>query len=46
MLYQLNSRLTEQELYAYAKAGKVAEEAIGAIKTVIAFGGQTREYNR
>ncbi|XP_038611568.1 phosphatidylcholine translocator ABCB4-like isoform X1 [Tachyglossus aculeatus] len=31
---------------AYAKAGAVAEEALAAIKTVTAFGGQSRELTR
>uniref|UniRef100_A0A8C9CK48 Phosphatidylcholine translocator ABCB4 n=1 Tax=Phocoena sinus TaxID=42100 RepID=A0A8C9CK48_PHOSS len=37
---------SDKELAAYAKAGAVAEEALGAIKTVIAFGGQNRELKR
>uniref|UniRef100_A0A8C9C682 Phosphatidylcholine translocator ABCB4 n=1 Tax=Phocoena sinus TaxID=42100 RepID=A0A8C9C682_PHOSS len=40
------SAFSDKELAAYAKAGAVAEEALGAIKTVIAFGGQNRELKR
>jgi ATP-binding cassette subfamily B (MDR/TAP) protein 1 len=38
--------MTKKELDAYAKAGAVAEEVIGAIRTVTAFGGQEREAQR
>ncbi|XP_044280567.1 ATP-dependent translocase ABCB1 [Varanus komodoensis] len=37
---------TNKELAAYAKAGSVAEEVLGAIRTVIAFGGQKKEIER
>ncbi|XP_062983380.1 ATP-dependent translocase ABCB1 [Elgaria multicarinata webbii] len=37
---------TSKELAAYAKAGSVAEEVLGAIRTVIAFGGQKKEIER
>uniref|UniRef100_A0A8D0WUE8 Phosphatidylcholine translocator ABCB4 n=1 Tax=Sus scrofa TaxID=9823 RepID=A0A8D0WUE8_PIG len=37
---------SDKELAAYAKAGAVAEEALGAIRTVIAFGGQSKELER
>ncbi|XP_012860104.1 phosphatidylcholine translocator ABCB4 [Echinops telfairi] len=40
------SAFTDKELAAYAKAGAVAEEALGAIRTVIAFGGQKKELER
>ncbi|XP_057588763.1 phosphatidylcholine translocator ABCB4 isoform X2 [Hippopotamus amphibius kiboko] len=40
------SAFSDKELAAYAKAGAVAEEALGAIRTVIAFGGQKRELKR
>ncbi|XP_058037982.1 ATP-dependent translocase ABCB1 [Ahaetulla prasina] len=40
------SRFTNQELAAYAKAGSVAEEVLGSIRTVIAFGGQKKEIER
>ncbi|XP_058380734.1 phosphatidylcholine translocator ABCB4 isoform X3 [Diceros bicornis minor] len=40
------SAFSDKELAAYAKAGAVAEEALGAIKTVIAFGGQNKELER
>jgi len=34
------------ELKAYAKAGAIAEEVLGAIRTVVAFGGQHKECER
>ncbi|XP_078273190.1 ATP-dependent translocase ABCB1-like isoform X1 [Rhinoraja longicauda] len=37
---------TKQEQNAYAKAGAVAEEALSAIRTVVAFGGQKKEVDR
>ncbi|XP_071071286.1 phosphatidylcholine translocator ABCB4 isoform X2 [Dasypus novemcinctus] len=40
------SAFSDKELAAYAKAGAVAEEALGAIRTVIAFGGQNKEIER
>ncbi|XP_070583540.1 ATP-dependent translocase ABCB1 [Erythrolamprus reginae] len=40
------SAFTNQELAAYAKAGSVAEEVLGSIRTVIAFGGQKKEIER
>ncbi|KAM4705168.1 ATP-dependent translocase ABCB1-like [Rhinophrynus dorsalis] len=40
------SAFTNKELKAYAKAGAVAEEVLGAIRTVIAFGGQKKEIER
>ena len=45
-VFQLNANLTNQELKAYAKAGKVAEEVLGSIRTVSAFGGEKRECER
>ncbi len=38
--------LTEKELSAYGRAGSVAEEALGAVRTVAAFGGQDKEVAR
>ncbi|ELU01162.1 hypothetical protein CAPTEDRAFT_219712 [Capitella teleta] len=37
---------TNNELTAYAKAGAVAEEVLGAIRTVVAFVGQEKECQR
>uniref|UniRef100_A0A669QYL3 ATP binding cassette subfamily B member 1 n=1 Tax=Phasianus colchicus TaxID=9054 RepID=A0A669QYL3_PHACC len=37
---------TDKEQAAYAKAGAVAEEVLGAVRTVIAFGGQEKEIKR
>jgi len=45
-MMQLMSVMTKKELEAYAKAGAVAEEVIGAIRTVTAFGGQNKEVLR
>ncbi len=38
--------LTEKELSAYSKAGSVAEEALSSVRTVVAFGGQSKEVER
>ncbi|EHA97327.1 Multidrug resistance protein 3, partial [Heterocephalus glaber] len=40
------SRFSDMELAAYSKAGAVAEEALGAIRTVLAFGGQNKMLER
>lgn len=45
MTYLITST-TNSELTAYAKAGSVAEEVLGAIRTVFAYGGQEKECNR
>ncbi|GFR64849.1 multidrug resistance protein 1 [Elysia marginata] len=42
----LAASMTSKELEAYAKAGAVAEEVFGAIRTVVAFGGQEKEAQR
>ncbi|XP_023932082.1 multidrug resistance protein 1A isoform X3 [Lingula anatina] len=42
----LTTQMTSNELTAYAKAGSVAEEVLGAIRTVVAFGGQDKECDR
>eukprot|EP01135_Chromosphaera_perkinsii_P011481 Nk52_evm6s2415 gene=Nk52_evmTU6s2415 len=39
-------RMTAREQEAYAKAGGVAQEALGNIRTVAAFGGQGKEMQR
>ncbi|CAH1787977.1 unnamed protein product [Owenia fusiformis] len=46
ILAKINSALTSKELKAYAKAGKVAEEVLGFIRTVAAFGGEKKECQR
>ncbi|XP_035829100.1 ATP-dependent translocase ABCB1 isoform X2 [Aplysia californica] len=43
---KLAASMTAKELEAYAKAGAVAEEVFGAIRTVVAFGGQEKESER
>ncbi|KAL3831884.1 hypothetical protein ACJMK2_023581 [Sinanodonta woodiana] len=43
---KLVSSMSGKELKAYAKAGAVAEEVLGAIRTVTAFRGQEKECKR
>lgn len=43
---KVQSSLTAQELNAYGQAGSVAEEVLGAIRTVIAFNGEQKEVDR
>ncbi|XP_043545736.1 ATP-dependent translocase ABCB1-like isoform X2 [Chiloscyllium plagiosum] len=43
---KLTVSFTNLEMTAYAKAGAVAEEVLGAIRTVVAFGGQKKEIER
>jgi hypothetical protein len=43
---QVGASLTSKELHSYAKAGAIAEEVFGAIRTVVAFGGEEKECNR
>ena len=43
---KMQSSLTEKELKSYSKAGSVAEEVLGSIRTVVAFGGQEKELER
>ena len=43
---QLVALASASELKACAKAGAVAEEVLGAIRTVVAFGGQNKECER
>ncbi|XP_051872371.1 ATP-binding cassette, sub-family B (MDR/TAP), member 4 [Pristis pectinata] len=43
---KLLTSYTKREQNAYAKAGAVAEEALSAIRTVVAFGGQKKEIER
>ncbi|OCT61132.1 bile salt export pump [Xenopus laevis] len=40
------AKLTGRELLAYAKAGAVADEVLSGIRTVAAFGGETKEVDR
>lgn len=42
----MTARLAKREMEAYAKAGAIAEEALSAIRTVIAFGGEQKESGR
>ena len=43
---QLLSLFFSREQVQYARAGAVAEEVLGSIRTVVAFGGEQKEYNR
>ncbi|XP_076061207.1 ATP-dependent translocase ABCB1-like [Oratosquilla oratoria] len=40
------STLTKSELEEYSKAGSIAEEVISSIRTVAAFGGESKEVDR
>jgi len=42
----LITKLSAREQAQYAGAGAVAEEVIGSIRTVMAFGGQEKEVDR
>ncbi|RZC38659.1 ABC tran domain containing protein, partial [Asbolus verrucosus] len=42
----LSSKFSKQELEAFEAAGIIAEEVLGAIRTVIAFGGEEKEFKR
>ena len=43
---QLISSFASQEQKEYASAGAVAEEVLSSIKTVVLFGGESREAER
>lgn len=45
-LAKVVSSMTDRELDAYAKAGSVAEEVLSSIRTVVAFSGENKEYER
>ena len=44
--HQLISSFASQEQKEYASAGAVAEEVLSSIRTVISFGGESREAER
>jgi len=44
LLGKIQASLTMEELSKYAVCGGMAEEIISAIRTVVAFGGQEREF--
>ncbi|KAK2145525.1 hypothetical protein LSH36_676g01059 [Paralvinella palmiformis] len=46
LLTRVTTVMTQKELTAYAKAGAVAEEVFGTVRTVMAFGGQEKECER
>lgn len=43
---QMQTKLTTKELDCYSDAGAVAEEVLGSIRTVVAFGGERKELDR
>ncbi|XP_046391423.1 multidrug resistance protein homolog 49-like [Ischnura elegans] len=43
---KMQASLAEKELKAYGKAGAVSEEVLGALRTVLAFGGEQKEVER
>lgn len=45
-VFQSMTTLTTLETIKYSKAGKVAEEVISSIRTVVAFNGLSRESKR
>ncbi|XP_033762430.1 ATP-dependent translocase ABCB1-like isoform X2 [Pecten maximus] len=46
VMNKLVGTMSSLELKAYAKAGAVAEEVLSSIRTVVAFGGQKKEFVR
>nr|WEU75111.1 ABCB1-mScarlet-I fusion protein [Vector pPB-pCoBlast-actin5c-abcb1(67-1411)-mScI] len=46
IMAKIQSSLTSREMAEYAKAGSIAEEVMGGIRTVLAFGGQEKEVKR
>lgn len=46
LVSKVQSSLTQKELDSYSVAGSMAEEVLGAIRTVIAFGGEEKEAER
>ncbi|RZC36876.1 ABC tran domain containing protein, partial [Asbolus verrucosus] len=43
---KLSTRFSQQELEAYGTAGAIAEEVISSVRTVVAFDGQKKEFER
>ena len=43
---QVGAKFASQEQKQYAGAGAVAEEVLGAIRTVVSFGGEQKEITR
>lgn len=46
VVLKFQSKITTKELDAYSFAGSVAEEVLQSIRTVVAFGGETKEFER
>lgn len=42
----LTSKVATKELDAYGSAGSIAEEVLSSVRTVVAFGGQSKETGR
>ncbi|XP_967244.3 ATP-dependent translocase ABCB1 isoform X2 [Tribolium castaneum] len=42
----LSTKFSKQELEAYANAGAIAEEVLSSVRTVVAFDGQGKEFER
>ncbi|XP_047112212.1 ATP-dependent translocase ABCB1-like [Schistocerca piceifrons] len=42
----ISARIARKEMQEYGKAGAIAEEVLGSIRTVIAFGGRDKEVER
>ena len=42
----MTAGFASQEQKQYASAGAVAEEVLSSIRTVVAFGGEDKEYDR
>ena len=46
MAAKVQTSMAEKEMEAYGQAGAIAEEALSAVRTVVAFGGQEKEIER
>ena len=46
IILQVLSSYTTKELDAYAKSGSIAEEVLSSVRTVAAYGGERKEFER
>ena len=46
MAAKVQTSFAEKEMEAYGQAGSIAEEVLSAVRTVVAFGGQSKEIER
>ena len=46
MAAKVQTSMAEKEMEAYGQAGAIAEEVLAAVRTVVAFGGQSKEIER